>query len=595
MGSRRHIPIIGALAGAFLIGELCAAPPPSGLKLSGSITGVVANSAGIPQMGASVLLYNRFDRLVEKVLTSEKGTFGFKSLVPDVYAVRVSMASFLPALKRNVVVQPGMQSLLSVNLTSVFSSIELVGLAPGQSAVMSDEWKWVLRSSSATRPVLRYLPGIDPGARRTTASVFSGTHGVVKVSAGDQAQSSALGSEPDLGTAFALATSFLGKNKLEVSGNVGYGSNSGAPSAAIRTSYKREVPGGSSPEVQVTMRQVFLPTRGGAAIFGGMDRSAPLLRSVSAQFMNEAEIAHNVHLEYGSSIDVVSFLETLNYFSPYGRLTIEGEDDALQIAYSSGTPPAELFINDGGAAVELQRDLAALALFPRVSVTDGRARVQRTQTVEVGYRKTIGSRTYGFGIHRGTVSNAALTVVGPGGVEPGSDLLPDLFSRSYILNGGNYRTMGYLVAFTQSLGRDLDATVAWGTGDTLAAKAVEEVLLAELRGVVETKRRHSLTARVSGNVPATGTQFVTSYQWANVAGLTPAHMYMTQSMREGLGLNMRIRQPLPFVGSLPGRFEAHADLRNMLAQGYVPFAAGGRRVVLMHTPRSVRGGVSFIF
>jgi hypothetical protein len=42
--------------------------------------------------------------------------------------------------------------------------------------------------------------------------------------------------------------------------------------------------------------------------------------------------------------------------------------------------------------------------------------------------------------------------------------------------------------------------------------------------------------------------------------------------------------------------EASADLRNLLAQGYLPLsAAGGQRLLLVQTPRSVRGGLSFIF
>lgn len=587
-----HSPIIGALASALLLGSVCAGAP--GLDLSGSITGVVANSAGVPQMGATVFLYNRFDRLVEKSLTAENGTFAFKSLVPDTYAIRISMASFLPALKRNIVVQPGMQSLLSVNLTSVFSSIELVGLAPGRQPLMSDEWKWVLRSSSATRPVLRYLPELTKEPKRS-ASMFTGTHGLVKVSAGDQPQSSALGSEPDLGTAFALATSFLGKNKLEVSGNVGYGANSGAPTAAIRTSFRREELGGSSPEVQVTMRQVFMPARAGAALFSGMERNAPLLRSISAQFMNEAQLASNMRLEYGSSVDTVSFLETLNYFSPYARLTVTGEDDTLQVAYSSGLPPAEMFINEGGTAVDLQKDLTALSLFPRISIAGGRARVQRVQSLEAGYRKRIGSRTYAFGAHVGNVSNAAVTVAGADGMKA-PELLPDLFARTHVLNAGKYHTQGYIVAVTQSLGRNLDATVSWSTGDALTAEVVEKVLLDELRQALESRRRHSLTTRVTGNVPASGTQFAASYQWANVNGVTPPHVYVTQSVREGVGLNFRVRQALPATSLFPGRFEATADLQNLLDEGYVPILCeGGQRLVLMHTPRTMRGGVSFIF
>ena len=42
--------------------------------------------------------------------------------------------------------------------------------------------------------------------------------------------------------------------------------------------------------------------------------------------------------------------------------------------------------------------------------------------------------------------------------------------------------------------------------------------------------------------------------------------------------------------------EASADLRNMLAQGYLPMSfPDGRRLLLVQTPRSFRGGLSFIF
>ena len=67
-----------------------------------------------------------------------------------------------------------------------------------------------------------------------------------------------VGNEADLGTAFALATSLYGSNNLQVSGNVGYGSQTGVPAAAFRTSYSRDLMGGS-PEVSLTMRQLFLP------------------------------------------------------------------------------------------------------------------------------------------------------------------------------------------------------------------------------------------------------------------------------------------------------------------------------------------------
>jgi len=36
-------------------------------------------------------------------------------------------------------------------------------------------------------------------------------------------------------------------------------------------------------------------------------------------------------------------------------------------------------------------------------------------------------------------------------------------------------------------------------------------------------------------------------------------------------------------------------LRNGLAQGYLPVSQGGQQVLLIQTPRVLRGGLSFIF
>ena len=96
---------ISVLAGTLLPVSIGFSASP--VKLSGSIAGIVSNSTGIPQMGATVLLYNRFDHLLQRSLTTDRGTFQFAALSPDVYAIRVSLASFLPALKRDIAVQPG--------------------------------------------------------------------------------------------------------------------------------------------------------------------------------------------------------------------------------------------------------------------------------------------------------------------------------------------------------------------------------------------------------------------------------------------------------------------------------------------------------
>jgi hypothetical protein len=46
---------------------------------------------------------------------------------------------------------------------------------------------------------------------------------------------------------------------------------------------------------------------------------------------------------------------------------------------------------------------------------------------------------------------------------------------------------------------------------------------------------------------------------------------------------------------MPWRMEATADLRNLLAQGYLPLGGPLSRSVLTNSPRSLRGGLNFIF
>jgi hypothetical protein len=87
---------------------------------------------------------------------------------------------------------------------------------------------------------------------------------------------------------------------------------------------------------------------------------------------------------------------------------------------------------------------------------------------------------------------------------------------------------------------------------------------------------------------------VISYQWSdNDRWATPGNVYSTQPNRAMPGLNLCVHQPLP---GFARRVEATADLRNMLAQGYLPVGmANGQTLTLIETPRTLRGGLAFIF
>ena len=75
----------------------------------------------------------------------------------------------------------------------------------------------------------------------------------------------------------------------------------------------------------------------------------------------------------------------------------------------------------------------------------------------------------------------------------------------------------------------------------------------------------------------------------------PAHYYVTQKAYPEPGLNIHLSQPIPSFPGLPGRLEANLDLRNVMAQGYLPLSVAGRRAIMTQNPRALRGGLSFIF
>ncbi len=586
-----------ALALIALLGALPGEMRGAELKVFGAISGQVRNAAGVGQMGALVQVLNRSERVVQRTLAGPDGWFRVEGLPPDSYSVRVTLASFVPALRNHVVVRPGVESFLQIQLSQLFSSIELVYVAPGQTGLLSEDWKWVLRSSTATRPVLRLLPQQPSWQTASAARSASGVgplRGVVKLSGGDGASAPTLGSEPELGTAFALATSLFGNNEFRVSGNVGYASTSGAPTAGFRTSYTRNGDGlAPTPEVELTVRQAAVRQAGLGFLHGkGAAVEAPVLRTMSVRVGDRMELAPGVQLTYGAMLESVVFLDRLNLLSPYARLTWDlGEMGVIESGFTSGAPAYELITGEGS----LQDGLTGLAMFPRVSLRGGQARVQKSQSLELGYRKVAGTRTYSASVYQDALRDAALTASGHSIFAPG-ELLPDLASSSFVFNIGDYRGFGYMASVTQELWNAWSAGFAAGASSMLIQDAGGAAASAmDVRSGVRPVRRPWASLRLTGVVPQSGTRITTSYLWTPAGSAGLGHAFLTQQWQPQLGLNVTLRQPLPLAAG-PGRLEMTAELRNLLAQGYLPVSSpDGRRLWLIQLPRAVRGGISFIF
>jgi hypothetical protein len=579
----------------------------SPLSVSGTLTGTVRDVVGNPQMGAMVFLYDHRDKLCERVITDAQGAFSFGGLVPDFYTVRVTLSSFLPALRDHIQIQAGTRKMLQVNLSTLFSSVQLIAPEPGTESLMSDNWKWILRTSSARRPVLRILPASSSTSAnigQRFGGIFSDTHGLLSVTGGDASN------DADLGTAFGVATSIRGVNQLQFVGNVGYVSSTGLPSAGFLTTLSRKV-GDSTPTISIGMRQLTVPGRANYVVAGmaGTESGTGFLRTQSASTSNRMQVSDSLDLEYGVSLDSISFIDRQQLVSGYSKLTYSTPWVDVDVSYVSGNarPQSEQGVTERspGEAAELQRNVGALSAIPRVSLLDGHSTIQSGENYELGISKAVGSREFRVAGYHESIQNTALTASLPTG-QPGDgfagQILPDFFSNTSTFNGGDTHSLGFTASAVQKIGENYRLVVIYGYAGVLIPGRSDQIADAEaLRALLQTAHRSVLTARASGTVARTGTKFSASYQWTDYRAVTSGHSYGIDGIGSDLshpeaGLNIYARQPIPTLPGLPPHMEVTLDMRNMLAQGYVPFTlADGRRLLLMRTPRSFRGGLSFTF
>ena len=138
----------------FTIALFAVASLPLRAALPGSVSGVVRDSSGVPQIGAVVQLLRPDMSVIAAVYTGSKGDFTFKDILPGKYAVKAMGASFLPSLRENVRVRTN--TIVNLTLNTLFEVMQWLPTQPRSVNAKQDDWEWTLRSA-ANRPLLRWL------------------------------------------------------------------------------------------------------------------------------------------------------------------------------------------------------------------------------------------------------------------------------------------------------------------------------------------------------------------------------------------------------------------------------------------------------
>ena len=538
-----------------------------------SVSGYVRSTAGVPQMGAMVEVLGSAAHSL-RVFTDENGFYSASGLIPGIYSIKAYSPSFLPALRERVGLHPGSSVIVDLKLSGLFDAIQLPPLR-GASATDDDDWKWVLRSASS-RPILRIL---EEGSTAPAAESPEASHdltGTLSFVAGST--SAGFGTASDMSTLFSVERSIFSSGTMAFQGDVGYGS--GPPNAVLRASYSRMTANGSKPDVALTVRRLAAP---------GIDPHTAALQAIALSASDQFTIGKVLELRFGSELQTIQFMGRVTAFRPFGSADLHlSPNTVVEYRYATSEPDSRVEKGFESAPADLSES------GPHMTVAGFSTTLERAHHHEVSLSRRMGDTNLQVAMYSDRVSDPALTGVGDASSDSG-DVLPDVYSESFTYRGKQLDAHGMRVVLQRKLASDLTATLDYGYGGVLDLKQ-SDISLQDARRDSLVRNRHSAAAKFSGTLPRTKTRWITSYRWISGQALTPVDMFNASAGQSDPYLNIYLRQPIPGTGFLPGHMDAVIDVRNLLAQGYVPLLGqDGRTVYLVQSARSIRGGVAFSF
>ena len=562
--------------GWVMLAALAVAVPASARPGFGTLSGIVLDSSGTPQMGASVWVISEDTggRIVAQSLSNQQGAFSSDHLKPGIYDVRVSMAGFLPAMEQHIAVVSNLTTLLRVQMETVFASLDSLR-RKSDAPAEPDDWKWVLRSSAATRTVLQWDDSSDPlsatlqrrelpDSRRPRALVQV-TNGALRP-----------GSASNLPSAPATAVSYdqqLGAlGHVLVAGQMSY--EKLAPSGTFASVWLPSGTAGNGPETIFVWRQ----SRFGAE---GMQ-----FQGMRLDHTQQIAFGDHVVLRAGAEYLRAGIITSTSSLRPHAQLIGEIAPGWTTTLIVAANPPSEQWGRTGA----LESAIGELDSMPPVLFHNGSPVLEGGWHQEMSVKGKLSGKS-SLEVAAFHDSNRDQAIFGTGATAS-PEFVQDAFSPAFLYDGGNSSFWGGRLAYRQKLSSNLEVATIYAWAGALTPSGTLTATAPDLRDSFTTSNHHSVAARVSGKIQQTGTEFAASYKWISGTALSRMDQFGEAAYQLDPNLHLSIRQPLP---GLNGRWMALADFSNLLAEGYVTVNGQDSRIMLAPILRSFRGGVSFQF
>jgi Carboxypeptidase regulatory-like domain len=548
---------------------------------AGKLSGVVRDSTGTPQMGAAVEIVPEIAAKAASLglLTNTQGIFHDERLAPGLYTVRVTLAGFLPTVQQHVRISAHLTTIVRVELESMFASLDQLRRQPSTGRVESDDWKWVLRSASVTRPVLQW---VDDGS--TTASNVDFDAKATRPRArldftdGSRHAGSASNLPSAPSTAFAYDQKLGGSSRLLFAGQANYDSE--ITGGGIATVWLPTGTLGAGPHSALVLRESRIGPGGRT------------FRGVRLEQDGALALGDRALLRYGAEYVLVGMVKSATSLRPHLELDTR-ITDAWHAAMIFAEEPgvfAPLDSDEREIGSELAAALNELDSFPTLLWRDGRPVLEGGWHEEIAAERKLGSHGE-IQVAAFHDDNRHVAVFGRGNELPAADYFHEYSSNAFAYDGGPSGNWGMRIAVRQKVSDSTELTAVYAYAGALSPSEVAD---GPTRSMLRNNMYNSVAANVSTKLPHLGTKLSGGYKWVGGEAVSRLDAYGESLYQMVPFLHIGVRQALPKFA--PGHWEAIANCDNLFAQGYVSMmSTQDRRAVLVPAFRTFRGGLSVQF
>jgi hypothetical protein len=560
----------------------------------GNLAGVVSDNKGTPLMGATVILAGPTafatevaNQTVEHIITDAHGRFTIGHLVPGWYSLKVSSPTRLPAMRNGIRVEAGETVIASFILTDTFAPIRFQVPSSSVSS-WGDDWKWVLRTSSTTRPILRFRQQAQTAevAANDKKPALPPSHRFLGILPGSSHRD-LLASDPGMTSVFAYTQAVTPDSDMLVAGSFGpFGPETGALGAMLLRNQLK----GEPQQLGLFLHQFSLAP--GTSISPGVTPNVfPQAKGMAVTYSETRLIAPRVTVTVGMDINYLNSIENVMMVQPRVHMEYQATPQTV-VSARYGSARA-----DGSNSMMDRLDL--INAFPRITQRNSHLEMEQLNHAEItidhrlGKSARVQAAAYHDSLHNAAVWGLGSSAYGQSFI---GNSLPNPAGNGIVINAGDYQSAGFRAVFAKTFGSHLEVLGAYSSGRALTARGYAEGGPVYQLGELCPEQTNSLTGKVTAELPGTHTRFSTSYGWVPNDRVTLVDPAGQGNLQVQPYLGVHIRQPIPAPNFFPVHIDAVADFQNLLSQGYVPSSQSGQRpMVLSSGYRYIRGGFSVQF